>query len=775
MPDLNTDVSLFNLNNRGANASLQTARNTYNQLLTDMNWSSGASSANHNMSSASSTALGSSDRAVEAFNYGNSLFYTTDSPEYNYTPRSLWMTDGKTVTDLTNYLPNPDRNQQVIDIIGSRYESSASYLYFTRERIAATAVDSIPHNLELWKTDGTKTGTQLVKNWDRVNGNGSAATSLIKTTDSHYIVNDKIYIRIPGGSNGRTGFELWQSQGTADTTKELVAISSLVQRTPDGLGKVDPKDYGPLPNGYLNSLTRPIAKVQGSSYSGGIYFTLESRLNIYRQPGYSYYEVWTGGDNDSAPTKASEFNYYDALKPKDFIKSHLPSDLRIELQGDYGIEASYTTSVLGGRNTLRHYLDPNRSALVQTLDLPPPAWVIADFQDTNGYSTLSHLGAIFGDYGQPQGIYFVRNNDELWYTPYAYESQGVQKLFSTNRAVSGSTIEGLYKIGGDQLILMTSAGMRSVKITSEPDPTIELTNGNYRALRDLAREIGGEALAKEVVIPEFDTTGWSINGIRDYDGDGDVDIFWRHNASGQGVFWQMNGLKFEKGVIAGPQGDYSQWQVKGFGDFDRDGDQDIFWQHSSGLNVIWEMQGLKFKSGTVLPTTPTTDWYFSGIGNFNGDRNLEVLWRNREGTLVTWEIEGFKLKSGKVLSPNVGNSDTIGWYVQAVTDFDNDGDSDILWRNSKSEITVLWEMQGGQYKTGALLPATSSFGGFDERLSPSRPGYSLNKPRYGGQLDIDGDGKLDIWWQSPITGRREAWTFKRDSQNILSYAGTLTK
>jgi ELWxxDGT repeat protein len=770
MPDLNADLSLFNLNNRGANGSLQTARNTYNQLLTDMNWGSTASSADYTMTSASITALGSNDRVVEAFD-SSKLFYTTDSTEYNYTPRSLWMTDGKTATDLTNYLPNSDRNQQVIDIIGSRYESSISYLYFTRERIAATAVDSIPHSLELWKTDGTKTGTQLVKNWDRVNGNGSAATSSIKTTDSHYIVNDNIYISIPGGSNGRNGFELWQSQGTAETTKELVAISNLVQRTPDGLGKVDPKDYGPLPNGYLNSLTKPIAKVQASSYAGIIYFTLESHLNIYRQPGYSYYEVWTRGDDNSAPTKMSEFSYYDALKPKDFIKSHLPSDLQMELQGDYGIEASYTTSVLGGRNSLRHYLDPNRSALVQTLDLPPPAWVIADFQDTNGYSTLSHLGAIFGDYGQPQGIYFVRNNDELWYTPYAYESQGVQKLFSTNRAVSGSTIEGLYNIGGDQLILMTSEGVRSVQITHKADPTIALANGDYRALKDLAREIGGEALAKDVVIPEFDTTGWSIKGIRDYDGDGDVDIFWRNNTSGQGVFWQMNGLKFERGLLVGPQADYNGWEVRSFGDFDRDGDQDMFWQHYSGLNVIWEMQGLNFKSGSLLPNT-TKDWYFSGIGNFNGDRNLEILWRNANGTLVTWEIEGFKLKSGAVLPINVA-----GWSVQSVNDFDNDGDSDILWRSDDESTMVLWEMQSGQFKAGALLPSTSRFGESDERMSPtaSRAIYGVKKPRYGGQLDIDGDGKLDIWWQSSVTGRREAWTFKRNSQNILDYAGTLTK
>jgi FG-GAP-like repeat len=785
MPDLNTDVSLFNVNNRGANASLQTARNTYNQLLTDMNWANeDVSLPVSPMISASSSTIVNGDRPVEVFNDGGTrLFYTTDGNEYAYTPRSLWMTDGKTATDLTNYLPNNDRNQQVFDIIGKR---SDNYLYFTRERIAATATDPVPHSLELWKTNGAQTGTQLVRSWNNINDTASNATSSINTTDSHYIVNDRIYISIPSGSGVPKGFELWESQGTAETTKELVAIRTLVQQTPAGFGKVDPKDYGPLPGGYLNSLTKPIAKVQGSN-DNLIYFTLESHLNIYRQPGYSYYEVWTlDQQTNSQWSKVSEFNYYDPLKPQDFIKSHLPNGLFTDRQGAYGLEASNTSNLSHSRDYQNYYLDSSRSALVNKAINPGVAdYVEVDFQD--GYPSLSHLGYIdlpLQSHTQtvPTGrginqMYFVHKQQEIWLTPGGGE--GAQKIFGFEDSPAVPTINGIYKLGRDQLILMTSQGVKSLKITAQADPTIELTKGNYRALKDLAWEIGGAALAKEVVIPEFDTTGWSIHGIRDYDGDGDVDIFWRNNASGQGVFWQMNGLKFEKGVIAGPQGDYSQWQVKGFGDFDRDGDQDIFWQNSNGLNVIWEMQGLKFKSGTILPTTPITDWYFSGIGNFNGDRNLEVLWRNRDGTLVTWEIQDFKLKSGQILPINVGK-DYEGWSVQAVTDFDNDGDSDILWRNSGSKLVVMWEMQAGQLKTGTVLGSVKRFGLEEERNVNHdaslvyRSAYDASI-RYGGQVDIDGDGRLDIWWKAPETGRREAWRLKSRSTGNISYAETITR
>jgi FG-GAP-like repeat len=782
MPDLNADVSLFNVNNRGTNASLQTARNTYNQLLTDMNWANeDVSLPTSPMISASGSTIGNGDSTVEVFNDGGSrLFYTADGAGYAYTPRSLWMTDGKTATDLTNYLPNNDRNQQVFDIIGKR---SDNYLYFTRERIAATATDPVPHSLELWKTNGAQTGTQLVRSWNNINDTAFNATSTINTTDSHYIVNDRIYISIPSGSGVSKGFELWESQGTAATTKELVAIRTLVQQTPAGFGKVDPKDYGPLPGGYLNSLTKPIAKVQGSSDTQ-LYFTLESRLNIYRQPGYSYYEVWTlDRQTNSTRSKVSEFNYYEALKPKDFIKSHLPAGLFTDRQGAYGLDASDIRDLSKNGANQNYHLDSSQSILVNQVS-GYSDYVEVDFQD--GYSTLSHLGYIDSPLQSrtqtvptSRGIdqmYFVHKQREIWLTPGG--GRGAQKIFGFDDSAAAPTINGIYKLGRDQLILMTSQGIKSLKITAQNDPTIELAKGNYRALKDLAWEIGGAALAKEVVIPEFDTTGWSIQGIRDYDGDGDVDIFWRHNVSGQGVFWQMNGLKFEKGLLAGPQGDYSQWQVKGFGDVDRDGDQDIFWQNSSGVNVLWQMQGLNYKSGTVLATT-TEDWYFSGIGNFNGDRNLEVLWRNRNGTIVTWEIQDFKIKSGQALPVNVGK-EYEGWTVQAVTDFDNDGDTDILWRNSNSRLMVMWEMQAGQYQTGTVLGSIPRFGLEEERNVNHdaslvyRSAYDRSI-RYGGQLDIDGDGRLDIWWKAPETGRREAWGLKTRSTGNISYAETITR
>jgi FG-GAP-like repeat len=649
MPDLNADISLFNLNNRGANGSLQTARNTLNQLLTDMNWGNQFTSSSllirQTVTPLKSTAQNIDEAIVlrgahTAAQPADQLAYTTKDG----TARSanhLWITDGKAngTIELSAALANNNSSQQIFDIIDTQAEfgTYTSFLYFTRERSDGSSVGlAQPHTLELWLTSGTISSTKLVQSWNQISdANGSRTTA-------------------------------------------VSAAQAFVAQIKEGIYPVFQSDHR-LTQAYNSR------EIQSSS------------------------------------------NYH----------SHNP-----------------TYTLAGGQ-------------------LLADGRLSSDF----GRDRLANLGSIslfVGDGSLPipgqSREFFIRNDHEIW-------------LHLNSTAERIATIDGTIQAAYDldnRLVVVTDRGLTAIAVNMSADPITSLLYGNYRALKDLARDIGGEALAKEVIIPEFDTTGWSIKGIRDYDGDGDVDIFWRNNASGQGAFWQMNGLKFEKGLLAGPQANYLDWQVKGFGDFDRDGDQDIFWQNSSGLNVIWEMQGLNFKSGTMLPTTSTMDWFFSGIGNFNGDRNLEILWRNRDGTMVTWEIEGFKLKSGKVLTPNVGNSDTTGWYVQAVADFDNDGDSDILWNNSNTPTMVLWEMQAGQFKAGALLTAVQDFGLNDERTNDGTTYYpqtiTMRNPyNYGGQLDINGDGNLDIWWRSPFTARREAWTFKRNSQTILSYAGTLTK
>lgn len=327
----------------------------------------------------------------------------------------------------------------------------------------------------------------------------------------------------------------------------------------------------------------------------------------------------------------------------------------------------------------------------------------------------------------------------------------------------------------NQLLTNFNWGMPYYAGSSGSDPLKAIIQGNYGVLKELAREVGGEALAMEVDLPNFDPAGWRIQGIKDYDGDRDVDIFWKDTRSGQVAFWQLNNWKFEKGVMA-PSFDYNSWNVKGFEDFDRDGDQDMLWHSNSGDVGVWEMNGMSFKAGSFLWTVGY-NWYFSGIGNFNGDGASEILWRNSNGQVATWEIKDFGISKVSHLPINIGGIEQVytaegtvdsGWSVRAVVDLDNDGDTDIIWGDLRTGEMAIWEMQGGQIKAGNFLPKAHSFTPKSPTSSYVRHyGYWDSPVQYGGQFDIDGDGFVDIWWQS-ANGQREAWSIKG-----LKYAATL--
>jgi hypothetical protein len=55
--------------------------------------------------------------------------------------------------------------------------------------------------------------------------------------------------------------------------------------------------------------------------------------------------------------------------------------------------------------------------------------------------------------------------------------------------------------------------------------------------------------------------------------------------------------------------------------------------------VIWEMNG-----GAILAAVGGwavgNDWTIDGTGDFNGDGKTDILWRNTNGTVVIWEMNG---------------------------------------------------------------------------------------------------------------------------------------
>jgi uncharacterized delta-60 repeat protein len=137
--------------------------------------------------------------------------------------------------------------------------------------------------------------------------------------------------------------------------------------------------------------------------------------------------------------------------------------------------------------------------------------------------------------------------------------------------------------------------------------------------------------------------------------------------------------------------------------------------------------------------------------DFNNDGKSDILWRNDFGSVAIWQMNGATVTSGSLTSvPNIDAS----WKAAGTGDFNGDGRSDILWRNTNGSIAV-WAMGGSTVKSSSLT---------------STPSLD-NSWTTAGTGDYNGDGKSDILWRN-TNGAVAVW--EMDGATITSSALTST-
>lgn len=210
---------------------------------------------------------------------------------------------------------------------------------------------------------------------------------------------------------------------------------------------------------------------------------------------------------------------------------------------------------------------------------------------------------------------------------------------------------------------------------------------------------GTSPLGGYVVEYEFTPQPFDING------DGQSDLAFQNSATGQIVFWYMQGTTVSGGVAASTM-PAAGYKIRGTADFNQDGSPDLVFQNSTtGQIVIWYMSGPDFLGGSSVALIPLAGYEVVGAGDFNGDGLPDLALQNSStGRVVIWFMNGSTVTSGSFISL----TPAAGYRVAAVNDLNTDSHPDLVLQDQQSNKIVIWYMSGISVTGGVSLPTPTS-------------------------------------------------------------------
>ncbi|MBI4657901.1 MAG: tandem-95 repeat protein [Verrucomicrobia bacterium] len=196
----------------------------------------------------------------------------------------------------------------------------------------------------------------------------------------------------------------------------------------------------------------------------------------------------------------------------------------------------------------------------------------------------------------------------------------------------------------------------------------------------------------------------------DLDGDGQVDLLFQ-DGDGFLAAWLMNGTSLSAAGFLLPSnvGDVG-YRVAATGDFNRDGNEDVVFQHTDGTIAIWFMSGTAQTGiGLFSPSNPgDSRWRVVGTADVNRDGKVDLVFQHADGTIATWFMDGTSLSSAAVFNP--ANPGDARWKVVGVGDLSGDGRADLVFQHSDGTLAT-WTMNGTTLTSASLLnPANAGTG-----------------------------------------------------------------
>jgi lipopolysaccharide/colanic/teichoic acid biosynthesis glycosyltransferase len=157
----------------------------------------------------------------------------------------------------------------------------------------------------------------------------------------------------------------------------------------------------------------------------------------------------------------------------------------------------------------------------------------------------------------------------------------------------------------------------------------------------------------------------------------------------------------------------------------------VFSVQSAGSNLLWKLnkKTSTASAGSYQCATSPLD--------FNNDGTSDIFWRdNATGANALWLMDG----NNVIETLPINQLSDTNWTVAAVYDFNADNSPDIFWRHKVSGANAVWYMNGAEFVSATGMNTLTD-----------------TNWQMVGMADFDQDGTSDIFWRHAISGANVAW------------------
>ena len=315
-----------------------------------------------------------------------------------------------------------------------------------------------------------------------------------------------------------------------------------------------------------------------------------------------------------------------------------------------------------------------------------------------------------------------------------------ETILGTNPALEDTDGDGIPD-GTDPhpLVPEGSSYVASHDLDADGDSDILLRNSTNGQWRMFTMENMAPVSQANLVL--WANQNWVYQDMADYDADGDADVLLRNSTDGNWRLFTVQG----GAVISNTAPNLWRNQdyiYQGSADFDADGDADILLRNTTtGFYRLFTVENGAITGSVTLSTLwRSATWNYAGAADFDNDGDADILLRNSD----TGEWRAFTMENGNITGSHGFNLyKSLTWSIQGIADYDKDGDADVLMRDANGSWKI-FAVQDGQVSSINAIYLWQNTAWVNQ----------------SAQHDLDGDGDADVLLRNSSTGQWRTFTIE---------------